>query len=433
LCCLKSLEFYKGKRVLLLQGPRGPFFWRLAKDLKRAGATVYKINFNGGDLLFYPFGAVNYRGKPEEWKDFLERFLEEKEIDIVLFFSEPRPIHRIAAEVCKEKRILFGIFEEGYIRPNYITLEPCGVNGSSYIAKAAERGVKVEDLPLLYYDPPSPTPVGNAFWHEVLWAVLYYLSANLLRPHFPHYRHHISLYFPESIFKEALPWLSVLFKKPWQLFKERTLRKRVYSELKGKYYLVPLQVHNDSQVVLHSPFKDVKDFIELAMESFAHHAPEGTHLLFKHHPRDRAYRDYGAFIKELSRTLGVEERVHYLHDAHLPTLIDNSIGVVVINSSVGLQAIDHGKPTAVLGKAIYKFPEIAWTGPLNHFWEEAFSFRVDEEALKKFKRFVLTYCQLNGSLHKRVHKDSATGLKWESLRPFRCLKILSKMEELARC
>ena len=47
------------RRVLLLQGPIGPFFRNLGDDLIQAGATVHKINFNGGDWLFYPTSKIN--------------------------------------------------------------------------------------------------------------------------------------------------------------------------------------------------------------------------------------------------------------------------------------------------------------------------------------------------------------------------------------
>ncbi len=49
-----GLDALSGKRVLLLQSPVGPFFRRLAQDLRWVGAQVCKVNFNGGDLLFYP-------------------------------------------------------------------------------------------------------------------------------------------------------------------------------------------------------------------------------------------------------------------------------------------------------------------------------------------------------------------------------------------
>ena len=41
------------KRVLLLQGPMGSFFNRVAVWLEERGLHVRKINFNGGDWLFH--------------------------------------------------------------------------------------------------------------------------------------------------------------------------------------------------------------------------------------------------------------------------------------------------------------------------------------------------------------------------------------------
>jgi len=415
---------------LLLQGPKGPFFWRLRKDLEKVGAKVFKINLNGGDFLFYPFGAINFKGKPEEWKDFLKKFLKEKKIDVILMFSDWKFYHRVAVDLAKEFNIEVGVFEEGYIRPYYVTLDRFGVNGNSLLAKLAEKGIGVNDLPDVNYKPPQPKPVGNTFWHEVLWNILYYLGSNIFRPLFPHYRHHISLYFPESIFKLGIPWIKAGIKKYWLWFKEKTIRERLYKELKGKYYLVPLQVHNDSQVVLHSPFKSVEEFIEVVMKSFSTHAPKGTFLVFKHHPRDRAFKDYSKLIKKLKNKLSLEGRVFYIHDGHLPTLIDNSIGVVVINSSVGFQALEHGKPVAVLGKAVYGFRDVVFKDGLDNFWTKSLGFSFRKREFIKLRKLILAYCQLNGSLHKRVFKESNTGLRWENIDIKMCNQLVSQLEEL---
>ncbi len=418
---LKVPEFYRGKKVLLLQGPRGPFFWRLKKDLEGFGAKVFKINFNGGDLIFYPKDCTNYRGDLEGWGDFLRRYIRERGIDVVLLFSDWRPLHRIAIEVCREMGVLVGVFEEGYVRPNYITLEPRGVNGFSLLSQGKLNMEKLE-VPDTFRG--ETLPIGNPFWFEVLWAVLYYLAANILKPVFPKYKHHISLYFPESLIKEALPWIVSGIRKIWYMFRERNVKRKILENLKGKYFLVPLQVHNDSQVLIHSPYKDVKDFIIHVISSFSKNAPEGTFLVFKHHPRDRGYRDYTGFIKKVSHEFGVSERVLYIHDAHLPTLIDNSIGVVVINSSVGFQALDHNKPTIVLGKAIYKQRGLVYEGDLDSFWREANSFKMDRDLFLRFRKFLIFYSQVNGSLHKRVSRSSHSGLVWEDHNVTECLRVL---------
>jgi capsular polysaccharide export protein len=67
----EGLNEFSGKRVLMLQGPVGPFFARLATDLALVGAVVFKVNFNGGDWLFSQGAAFsrvfNFRGRSEDW------------------------------------------------------------------------------------------------------------------------------------------------------------------------------------------------------------------------------------------------------------------------------------------------------------------------------------------------------------------------------
>ena len=106
---------FAGKRVLLLQGPVGPFFRQLSRELTEAGAEVHKVNFNGGDWAFYPTHAINYRGSLAEWPERLAWLLERLEIDVVLLFGDCRPIHRVAIEVAQRLRVQIGAFEEGYI------------------------------------------------------------------------------------------------------------------------------------------------------------------------------------------------------------------------------------------------------------------------------------------------------------------------------
>src|SRR5262249_36637670 len=54
------------KSVLLLQGPAGPFFRRVARRLARLGCSVTKVNFNAGeDLYFRGPEVVRYTGSLE--------------------------------------------------------------------------------------------------------------------------------------------------------------------------------------------------------------------------------------------------------------------------------------------------------------------------------------------------------------------------------
>jgi len=398
-----GLSKFKGKRILLLQGPMGPFFHRLALDLTQAGAQVFKVNFNGGDWIFYPSNSLNYRGKIEEWPAYFEDLLVLLQVDMVMLFGDCRPIHCVAHEIAHKHGLEIGVFEEGYIRPNYITLEQYGVNGNSSLPRS----------PVYYLNRPpakieAPQPVGNTYWYAVLWAILYYFAAGLLRPIFANYQHHRPL-----SWLEALPWMRSVWRKWYFAIKERGVKTLLRGKYSGRYFIVPLQVHNDAQVVKHSGFDTVKHFINEVMISFASHAPRNKILVIKHHPMDRGYFDYTKFINNKMKLLGLQGRCLYIHDQHLPTLLDHSSGVVVVNSTVGLSALIHGAPVKVCGTALYDMKGLTFQHSLGRFWREAQHAKPNARLLKYFYDYLVSYSQINGSFYKRLPiVASRAGLHW---------------------
>ncbi|MFL6713163.1 MAG: hypothetical protein ACJ8LN_09565, partial [Sulfurifustis sp.] len=100
-----------GEQILLLQGPMGAFFRGFTEWLEHHGADVWKINFNGGDWLFYPYGrVVDYRGPRQDWSDYLRRFLIQHRISRVYLYNDCRPYHRIAIETCRRLHIPVMVF-----------------------------------------------------------------------------------------------------------------------------------------------------------------------------------------------------------------------------------------------------------------------------------------------------------------------------------
>jgi len=398
-----GLSKFKGKRILLLQGPVGPFFHRLSQDLVQAGAQVFKVNFNGGDWLFYPDNAFNFRGKMKDWPGYFESLLGQLQVDVVILFGDCRAIHRTAHEISLRHGLEIGVFEEGYIRPDYITLEQFGVNGNSPLPRSP---IFYLNNPLCEADPPLA--LGNTYWHAVLWSVLYYFCAGLLKPVFPYYVHHRPLSWMES-----LPWLRSIWRKWYYATKEWGMADRLRDKYAGRYFLVPLQVHNDAQLVSHSDFDTVKQFIGEVMTSFARNAPRGKILVIKHHPMDRGYCDYADFIAVKIKMLGLQGRCFYIHDQHLPTLLDHTCGVVVVNSTVGLSAMIHGSPVKVCGKALYDMKGLTFHHSLSRFWRESQHAKPNPKLLRLFYDYLIGYSQLNGSFYKRLPiVASATGLRW---------------------
>ncbi len=120
------------RRILFLQGLPGSFFFRLGKALSERGCRVYRINFNGGDLWDWPArGAANYRGSARGWPAYLATFLRQHRITDIVLFGDCRPLHRMARGTAAGLGVPVHVFEEGYLRPDWVTLERGGVNGFS--------------------------------------------------------------------------------------------------------------------------------------------------------------------------------------------------------------------------------------------------------------------------------------------------------------
>jgi capsular polysaccharide export protein len=403
----RGLKEFRGKRVLMLQGPVGPFFSRLATDLAWAGALVYKVNFNGGDWVFSLFrqyaGVVNYRGRMADWPDFYADLLIRLNIDIVLLFGDCRPIHAQVVHIAHAQNLEVGVFEEGYLRPDYITLERDGVNNHSSLSTD----------PSYYLNSPfeaaPPTrPVGSTFGMAALWGMVHNAAGSVFKPWFWHYRHHRSL-----SWLDGLHWIRSYIRKKHYAVTEKHIMPLLTGAHSGKFFLVALQTNADAQIKIHSAFESVGQFIEETIASFGQHAPANMHLVIKHHPLDRGYTDYTALVARCVAEHRIGYRCHYIHDQHLPTLFKHARGVVVVNSTVGLSAVGEGVPVKVCGEAIYHMRGLTFQGSLDAFWRQAREAVPHPALFKAFKNYLVARTQHNGSFYKRL-PDVAhdTGVAW---------------------
>lgn len=390
------------EHALLLQGPPGPFFRRLAGELAGRGVQVDKINFHGGDELYYPDHAVAYREGADAWPEFCRAFLRERGIDAVLLFGDCRPIHKVAIQEARALGVAVWVFEEGYLRPDYITLERDGVNGYSRMPR--DPGFFFEraaELP----EPPRAEPVGQSFYHHAYYVSRYALALERGKKRFPGYRHHRSF----APWAQATGWLRGGLKKPLHAHRDRALLPMCAGPWASRYFLVPLQVHADYQILEHSDFGDVGEMIDRVVRSFAAHAPRDTLLVLKHHPMDRGNRDYGRVLRALARELDLEQRLVSVHDLHLPTLLKHARGVITVNSTVGISAIHHGVPIQVLGDAIYDIPGLTARLPLERFWLEQPP--PDRALYQAFAKYLRWTNQHNGNFYRPLFAGGA-GVRW---------------------
>lgn len=369
----------------------GPFFSHLARVLRDHGQAVWRVSFNGGDDWYCAANdvVIRFQDSMAQWPDFLAQTIDTLRIDTLVLFGQSRPLHQIALERARALGLAVFVFEEGYVRPDYVTLELGGVNGWSTIPRHRE-----------FYDamnpesPPAPEPTHQSFSQVAGIAMTYAMACMATRWRYPHYTHHRSLH-PIS---EGLRWVQGGMRKWVRRIKERNALPELIAPARSRrWFLVPLQVHNDAQVRDHSPFAGIRDFIDTVMQNFAQHARADEWLVFKHHPLDRPYNDYSNYIAARARELGVIERVRYIHDQHLPTLLKHTRGVVTINSTTGIQSLYHGTPVLPLGDCLYAVPGLVHSGPLETFWHEPGT--VDAELFQRFRSYLVRQCQLNVSFY----------------------------------
>jgi capsular polysaccharide export protein len=136
--------------------------------------------------------------------------------------------------------------------------------------------------------------------------------------------------------------------------------------------------------------------LRFVLKSFARYAPEDVALVVKRHPLDPGLVGWERLTRKLAKQYGVADRVIYLADWDIAKVVQRSLGVVTVNSTVGTLALNTGKPVVVLGHAVYKVPGIVHEGTLDEFWRRPQA--PDMALYSAFRRVLIDRCLIRGGL-----------------------------------
>ncbi len=418
----------KLKRPLLLQGPIGGFFRHLMREYKSAGATPFKINFNGGDEYYmrgFSENVFSYKEPMINFGEYVKEFIQRNRIDGIILFGDCRPLHKVAIEVARANNVAVFVFEEGYIRPNFITLEVDGVNANSPLMGKIEEELKDFKVSKAYNDEEfqHTKDLQVKHFHDmkdmVIRAMNYWFYMEIGKVNFKYYEHHKD----GDFFRSMFYWAKSYFKKKFYKTKESWIEDYVQRDLDKKYFLVALQVYNDSQIKDHSKFRNNKRFIYNVMRSFAKNSNGTDFLIIKQHPLDVPYHNYSKFIKHLMGSFKLENRVLYVHDLHLPTLIKHSKGLITINSTTGLSSLYHKIPTITMGRALYNIKGLCFQYGIDKFWKSKLS--VNYNTFKKFRNLLITKTQIVGSFYNNDHYPEIINIEQKRLAANRLKDVIN--------
>ncbi len=382
-----------GHRFLFLQGPHGPFFHRLGRMLHAAGAEVWRVGFNLGDRVFWPESKsyIPFRGQPEDWPTALDAILDGKAITDLVLYGDTRPIHAAAVAAARARGIAVHVFEEGYLRPHWVSYERGGSNGHSRLMQMTlaqmQDALARTDMDL----PDAPARWGDMRQH-MFWGALYHWFVLTGSRTYPSFRPHRTL----TVGQEFLLYLRRLALLPWH-WAERALASARIRHGGFPYHLVLLQLEHDASFRDHSPFATMAEFLEVTLDGFATGAPRHHHIVFKAHPLEDGRVQVKRALKQLAKARGVWGRVHFVRGGRLARLLNHARSAVTVNSTAGQQALWRGLPLKAFGAAVYAKPEFVSAQPLAEFFAQPS--RPDTSAYRDFRRYLLETSQIPGGFY----------------------------------
>lgn len=242
------------RRFLFLQGPATPFFARLADRLRADRHQVFKLVFNGGDLAYWsPRSCWLYRDGVQSLRAFLDDRYRRFGISDRILFGDRRPVHRVAVEHGETCGVRTHVYEEGYFRPSWVTLEREGVNGHSLLPRDPDWFLAAaKALP----DPAESVPIRSPFRVRAAHDVGYHLAGVLNPLVFHRYRTHAPVNAPVEYAAYARRFSRL-----------RMIRNREYRRVAelvasaAPYFVLPLQLNSDAQIRDHSRFEHMGEVI----------------------------------------------------------------------------------------------------------------------------------------------------------------------------
>lgn len=309
----------------------------------------------------------------------VEAFLESETVDALLVWNGSGLTASLAAYLGRRRGlpVLFG--ENGYL-PGTLQLDCEGVNQFASITRKAQSGNAV--LP------------GDAELDRELDRVLSdYRAGRAPRMQAPPKR--LRAGWRSKLKREALRLLDPEVWIPAPRLSARDFPDRL--QLSPRFVLLPFQVSQDSQLILHSPLVggDMRRLLAQVHEALGQVDP-GMRLVVKLHPAESS-KVLGSY-RDLPR---LYPRVHFTLRHPLTELLERCSAVVTINSTVGFEGIVFDRPVITLGRNFYAAPglviQVERLEDLSAALGRALSEAPDAERRRAFLRYVYFRFLTHGS------------------------------------
>jgi capsular polysaccharide export protein len=387
----------QARHFLFISAPFGPFARELADCLQDHGAVCTRIIVNGGDVLDWGAkDAVVYFGAEGGWSDWLQALIQRRRVTDIVTYGDSSPYSVKALLLGQALNLRLHVFEQGYFRPDWVTLERGGVNANSRLPRDPDWYRDNADR----LSPPEAARVGRTTPAMVGRILGYHTAMYFGLPFFARFRtpyHYSALW-------QGLGHCWRFASQRLSGGKQRQRQEELINSGRP-LYLVLLQRPGDSQLWRHSDFEGTEAFLQKVVASFAAHAPQDAMLLVRPHPLDHGLDDHESILTKLARREAVTGRVHFVDHGKLHEILPVMSGAVCVNSTAGLAAVEFGCPTVVLGRALYDMQGLTHQGGIDSFWTRAET--PDPSLYEAFRDVMMATTQVNGAYATKRGRELA--------------------------
>ncbi|OTA14787.1 capsular polysaccharide export protein HscB [Xenorhabdus vietnamensis] len=336
--------------------------------------SIYKAKIKHQEKRELNLNEIEYMS---QFVSFIRDFLIRHNIKLVLLHNDLRWHHALTIKICKILSITYIVTEQGLFRPNTTILDPKGVNAFSSL-------IEIKNFSFLSHIPSSNNSNNASIEHH----------HNSIKSKY-HFFIFLLLLKTEKIFRS-----STLLKYQHNSFSIRKYIKRHINQFKNgsyhdrksiielpvNYIFVPLQLEEDTQILIHSNIKSNQLLIK-EIEKCVRNVNPNISILFKKHPNDN--KNYILDCNSQMVLGGVHE------------LAEKAKLSITINSSAAIDIIKTDCPLILLGNSIYDKDDIAIKSNLANLEKTIYSILINKETphTKKARKEYLDYLYYNYSLH----------------------------------
>lgn len=351
----READLDRTPKILILQGPVGPFFSELHRSMLSLGFSVDRVIFNSGDSLFARRDeCIRFTGTTSEWETWLRFKIALDRPDAIILFGSNRPAHKVARQLAGYFGVEVLSLEEGYLRSGYISCEFGGNNEHSSLTKWRPA------LPKTHQQLDASTlsaSQGSSLLTKGVWTAAYYLVRDFASTPSDACLFHRKR---ERVVPLSFSWGIHLFRRLAARITELPIRRAL--QRSPGYLLIPLQVASDSQLQAAARGWSTTRLIDASLMALRTNS-HGQRVVFKLHPLERASAEIKRYIFRKAAEIGTDRhQISVIHSGRIGDLTKHSSGMVVINSTSAFSALHHDVPVLVLGDAIFRHDAIVTVG-----------------------------------------------------------------------